>query len=176
MHVCAWCVDFLSFLNNSVFTVNYYQQAVSIFLSSVTQHHAAVQQSWCLCSSSTPCAIKQMTLATSATTALCSQRLAVLCLWERYSSVGQGTWDLVTLLSLTPLNLPSLSLGSCCTCPVCCLGRGGLCEGVWSAQPAQDWLWPGGPPHTSKSRMRRSFLVLRFPWRTEYDVKVTFCI
>lgn len=76
------------------------QPTISNFLSSVTPHHAAVQQSWCLCSSSTPCAIKQMTLATSVTTALCSQRLAFRCLRERYSLVGQITYDLVTVFHL----------------------------------------------------------------------------
>lgn len=54
----------------------------------------------------------------------------------------------------------SLCLGPCCTYPICCVGRGRFREGVWSTQPAQDWLWPGGPPHTSKSRIWRSFLVL----------------
>lgn len=69
--------------------------------------------------------------------------------------------------------LSSPFLGPCCTHPVRCLGRGRLREGVWSAQPAQDRLWPGGPPHPSKSQSCY-FMVFMFNWETEYSLEVNF--
>lgn len=53
-----------------------------------------------------------------------------------------------------------VGLGPRCTCPICSLGGGRLCQRVWSAQPAQDWLRPGGPPHTCKSSILVSAVLL----------------
>lgn len=132
-----------------------------------------MQQSSCLCSSSTPCVTKQRILATSVTTALCCQRLAQFFEWSWYSWLGQMHLKFGNTIVLIDC-FPSLCLGPCCTCPLCCLGRGRFREGVWSTQSAQDWLWPGGPPHTSESR-GEPFWCTMLLWRTEYDVQVTLC-
>lgn len=173
MHVSACCGVFFFFKlqHNLLGTV------IVIYFSfppAVTQRHAAVQQSSCLCSSSTPCVTKQRILATSATTALCCQRLAQFFEWSWYSWLGQMHLKLGNTIVLMDC-FPSLCLGPCCTCPLCCLGRGRFREGVWSTQSAQDWLWSGGPPHTSESR-GEPFLCTVLLWRTEYDVQVTLCL
>lgn len=70
-----------------------------------------------------------------------------------------------------------VGLGPRCTRPVCSLGRGRFCERVRSAQPAQDWLRPGGPPHARQCRfVLHPFCCLVVSWESKRMSNINFFV
>lgn len=142
MHVFAWCVDLIL---NCTDTVNqHWGLSFSVFSHPTSCCSAAEIMSVLF--------FHTMRYKTEDPRNQCNDRFVL-------SKVKVNTWIIgfnfsVSLPEISPDSCFTLvGLGPRCTHPVCSLGRGRFCERVWSAQLAQDWLQPGGPPHTRQSRI-----------------------